>query len=234
MSTLKVNTLDSYTGSTLNVDSTADLQIDSATSATSATTGALRVYGGISTQENLYVGGNAVINGTMTANGGTITLGDSAADNVAFGADLTSNIIPNANNTYDLGSSSQKWKDIYTSGTTYVSSIDLDSVAITDTATTSSIGTTATTIDSFSRTFYRSAKYLISIKDVTNSEYQTCEITLVHSGADSKISEYGIVYTGSARLATFTTEIDGASCLLKATGVSANNTVKLTRTLVAV
>ena len=233
MSTFKVNTLDTYTGSTLNVDSTADLQIDSTTSATSNTTGALRVYGGISTQENLYVGGNAVITGTMTANGGTITLGDSAADNVAFGADITSSIIPNTDDTYNLGSSSQKWQDIYSSGTSYLSSIDLDSIAVTDTASTS-VGTIATTIDSFPRAFYRSAKYLISIKDVTNSKYQTCEIVLVHDGANSKISEYGIVYTGSARLLTFSTEINGASCLLKATGVSADNTVKLTRTLVAI
>jgi len=233
MSTLQVNTLDTFTGSTLNIDSTADLQIDSTASATSNTTGALRVYGGISTQENLYVGGNAVITGTMTANGGTITLGDAATDNVAIEGDLTSNIIPNTHNTYDLGSSAQKWRDTYSSGVSYLSSIDLDSIAVTDSAS-ASVGNTITTIDSFSRTFYRSAKYLISIKDVTNSEYQTSEITLVHNGASSKISEYGIIHTGSARLVTFSTEIDGASCLLKATGVSNDNTIKLTRTLVAV
>jgi hypothetical protein len=113
MSTLKVNTIDAHSGSTLNIDSTADVSVDSATSATSSTTGALKVTGGISTQENLYVGGNAVITGTMTANGGTITLGDAGTDNVTIGGEINSDVIPDVTNTYDLGSSSKKWAEIH-------------------------------------------------------------------------------------------------------------------------
>jgi len=113
MSTLKVNTIDAHSGSLLTIDSTADLAVASATSATSSTTGALKVTGGISTQENLYVGGNAVITGTMTANGGTITLGDAGTDNVTIGGEINSDIIPDATNTYDLGSSSKKWAEIH-------------------------------------------------------------------------------------------------------------------------
>ena len=113
MSTLKVNTLDSYTGSSLTFDSTADVVVASTTSASSNTTGALKVSGGISTQENLYVGGNAVITGTMTANGGTITLGNADTDNVSFGGEVNSDVLPNATNTYDLGSSSKKWAEVH-------------------------------------------------------------------------------------------------------------------------
>ena len=113
MSTLKVNTIDSHSGSTINIDSTADVSVDSATSATSSTTGALKVTGGISTQENLYVGGNAVITGTMTANGGTITLGDAGTDNVTIGGEINSDVIPDVTNTYDLGSSSKKWAEVH-------------------------------------------------------------------------------------------------------------------------
>jgi hypothetical protein len=124
MSTLQVNTLDSYSGSTINVDSTADLQLDSTTTAASNTSGALTVVGGISTQENLYVGGNAVITGTMTANGGTITLGDAGTDNVTFGGEINSDVIPDATNTYDLGSSSKKWAEIH--ATTFTGNITGD------------------------------------------------------------------------------------------------------------
>ena len=108
MSTLKVNTIDAHSGSLLTIDSTADLVVASTTAASSSTTGALRVVGGISTTNNLYVGGNAVITGTMTANGGTITLGDAGTDNVTIGGEINSDIIPDATNTYDLGSSSKK------------------------------------------------------------------------------------------------------------------------------
>ena len=113
MSTLKVNTIDSHSGSTLTFDSTADILVASSTSSTSNTTGALKVTGGISTQENLYVGGNAVITGTMTANGGTITLGDAGTDNVTIGGEINSDVIPDATNTYDLGSSSKKWAEVH-------------------------------------------------------------------------------------------------------------------------
>ena len=113
MSTLKVNTIDAHSGSLLTIDSTADLSVASATSASSTTTGALKVTGGISTQENLYVGGNAVIAGTMTANGGTITLGDAGTDNVTIGGEINSDVIPDVTNTYDLGSSSKKWAEVH-------------------------------------------------------------------------------------------------------------------------
>jgi len=70
----------------------------------------------ITTTGNVAVGGNLTVTGTTTFNGGTLTLGDSAADNVVFGADVDSNIIPDDDNTYDLGSSSQEWKDLYIDG----------------------------------------------------------------------------------------------------------------------
>ena len=134
MSTLKVNILDAYTGSTVTVDSTSDLVVTSTASATNNTSGALRVSGGISTQENLYVGGNAVITGTMTANGGTITLGDAGTDNVTIGGEINSDVIPDVTNTYDLGSSSKKWAEVH--ATTVTSNLTGDVTGNADTATT--------------------------------------------------------------------------------------------------
>jgi hypothetical protein len=84
---------------------------------------------------NLTVGGNATVTGTTTFNGGTLTLGDSAADNVVFGADVNSSIIPNTDDTYDLGSASQEWRDIYIDGTAYLDGINFNGTAVTSTAT---------------------------------------------------------------------------------------------------
>jgi len=67
MSTLQVNNLDSYTGTKIDVDSTSDFNIESTTTSSSSTTGALRVAGGISTQNNLNVSGNATVVGTLEA-----------------------------------------------------------------------------------------------------------------------------------------------------------------------
>ena len=43
--------------------------------------------------------------------GGNITFGDAATDSVSFGADIDSNLIPNIDDTYDLGSAAQAWQD---------------------------------------------------------------------------------------------------------------------------
>ena len=44
---------------------------------------------------------------------GNVTLGDTAADDITVEGDLTSNLIPNASDTYNLGSVGQRWEDIY-------------------------------------------------------------------------------------------------------------------------
>ena len=90
----------------------------------------LSTFVGVGTfNSHLYVGGNLEVVGTTSLFGGTITLGDAATDNVVFNADVDSNIIPDDNNTYDLGSSSQRWKKIYVNnvgiGTSTVISDDI-------------------------------------------------------------------------------------------------------------
>jgi hypothetical protein len=80
------------------------------------------------------VGVNLTVTGTTTFNGGTVTLGDAATDNVVFGADVNSSIIPNTDDTYDLGSASQQWRNAYVDGTVFADVLDLAGTAITSTA----------------------------------------------------------------------------------------------------
>jgi hypothetical protein len=64
------------------------------------------------------VQGNLTVHGLSTLNGGTLTLGDSNTDNVVFGADVNSNVIPNTDSTYQLGSADQKWAEVYATNLT--------------------------------------------------------------------------------------------------------------------
>ena len=84
----------------------------------------------ITTTGNVAVGGNLTVTGTTTFNGGTITMGDAATDNVVFGADINSSIIPNTDDTYDLGSSSQEWRNLYIDGTANIDSLVADTADI--------------------------------------------------------------------------------------------------------
>ena len=78
---------------------------------------------------NLGVGGDLTVTGSSTFNGGTLTFGDSSSDNVVFGADINSDMIPNTDNTYHLGSSSKEWKNLYIDGTAHIDTLDIDNNA---------------------------------------------------------------------------------------------------------
>ena len=88
----------------------------------------------VTTTGNVSVGGNLTVTGTTTFNGGTITMGDAATDNVVFGADVDSNIIPDDDDTYDLGSSSQQWRNLYIDGTAEIDTLAINGTTVTSTA----------------------------------------------------------------------------------------------------
>ena len=96
----------------------------------------------ITTTGNVDVGGNLTVTGTTTLNGGTLTLGDAATDNVVFGADVNSSIIPNTDDTYDLGSAGQEWRNLYVDGTANLDIVDIDGAV--DMATTLQVDGVAT------------------------------------------------------------------------------------------
>ena len=108
-----------YSSADGQLDIVADTEVQIA-----ATT--IDINGNADISGNLGIGGNLTVTGTTTFNGGTLTLGDSAADNVVFGADVDSNIIPDDDGAYDLGSSTQEWRDLYLDGTAHIDTLDVD------------------------------------------------------------------------------------------------------------
>ena len=87
---------------------------------------AVHMENNLTVDGNIGVGGNLTVTGTTTFNGGTLTLGDANTDNVVFGGEVDSNIIPDDDNSFDLGSSTKEWKDLYVDGVAYLDSVESD------------------------------------------------------------------------------------------------------------
>jgi len=72
--------------------------------------------GAVNVHSNLNVDGNIYASGNITADG-NITIGDADTDNVIFNADVSSNIIPDVDDLYTLGSDptagGKQWNDVY-------------------------------------------------------------------------------------------------------------------------
>ena len=62
------------------------------------------------------VTGNLTVDGNATINGNT-ALGNATSDTITATARFASGLIPSADNTYDLGSTANSWKDLYIDGT---------------------------------------------------------------------------------------------------------------------
>jgi hypothetical protein len=74
-------------------------------------TGSTGTFGAIS-GSGLDITGNANIAGNLTL-GGNITIGDATTDTVVINADLSSSIIPDITNVFDIGSPTKVYKNVY-------------------------------------------------------------------------------------------------------------------------
>ncbi len=57
----------------------------------------------------LEIAGDSSLIGDVTI-GGNINIGDADTDSLTIAADLTSNLVPNADSTFDIGTSAKNWK----------------------------------------------------------------------------------------------------------------------------
>ena len=118
ISGLATNNILAYNGSNFVPTASPTLTTVTATTFTdgtaSITSGAITGATTATFSSNVSVGGNLDVTGNITL-GGNIDIGDAATDTVTFSADVDSNFIPDASDTYDLGSATQAWRDLYLS-----------------------------------------------------------------------------------------------------------------------
>jgi hypothetical protein len=74
--------------------------------------GTLEVFSSANITGDLYVSGNVNVDGNVTI-GGNITIGDDLTDSIEINAAIKSDLIPEQDNAFDLGSSAFKWKNLY-------------------------------------------------------------------------------------------------------------------------
>lgn len=97
--------------------------------------------------------------------------------------------------------------------------------------------TSATAIDHFSASAFRSAKYVISVKDNNTTNFQTTEILVIHDGTtDTLMTEYARLSTNGTPIATFTSNVHLANNTFRlyATSVSTNTSYTISRQTIAV
>ena len=103
--------------------------------------------------------------------------------------------------------------------------------AIYESTAVTTAAATQFTLDSFSTTAYRSAKYLVQIS--SGSSYELIELALIHDGTTVYLSQYGNIKTG-ATLGVFDATISTGTLSLLATPNNAVTTFKTAITVIPV
>ena len=165
----------------------------------------------ITTTGNVDVGGNLTVTGTTTFNGGTITMGDAATDNVVFGADVDSSIIPDDDDTYDLGSSSQEWRNLFIDGTANIDSLVADTADINGGTVDGAVigGSSAAAITG---TTITGTSFVIGSADISEAELETIDGVTAGTVSASKavVVDSNKDITGGRNI-TITGELDAAT-----------------------
>jgi cytoskeletal protein CcmA (bactofilin family) len=205
------------------INSSADGQLDLVADTEiqiAATT--VDINGNADISGNLGIGGNLTVTGTTTFNGGTLTLGDANTDNIVFGGEVDSDIIPDDDDTHDLGSSSKEWKDIYIDGTAYLDAINFNGTAITSTAAELNIvdgGTsaTSTTVADADRVVLNDNGTMVQVAVTDLAAYFDDEITAMPNLITTAATTVGALNSGSITSGFGT--IDTGSSTITTTGL---------------
>ena len=123
LSVTGIATIFNTTDNTLGNENTGSVQLD----------GGMGIAKNLTVKQNLHVGGYAEFVGVATFKGGTINLGDADTDDINVGGEFVSDLIPDVDDTYSLGSSSKQWKNLFINGHT-----ELDNTVISGVSTFSS------------------------------------------------------------------------------------------------
>jgi hypothetical protein len=84
---------------------------------------------------------------------------------------------------------------------------------------------TLSTVDSFNKTIYRSAKYQIQITCTSGQDantFQASEMLVITDGTNAFKTEYAIIRTGARELAVFSVDVSGNDVRLRVTPASSN------------
>jgi len=186
---------------------------------------------------NVDISGNLVL-------GGNITIGDADSDSLTLNADLTSHLIPNATNTYDLGTASKEWRNAYFDGTVtsdafagpltgnVTGNVSGTAATVTGAAQTNitSLGSlTALTVQKASSGASATAGTVVTIEDDDNTELSllggSSSLLAINFGHSGDADDGIITYNTSSGAEAFGFTVDGGvdALYLSAEDVIINN-----------
>ena len=184
--------------------------------------------GSININANTTVNGNLHVTGNITADGGSsgnITLGNQTTDTITFTGEVNSDILPSVTGTYNLGSNSLQWNNLYVNTANFIN-INVNNLVATD-IKTANLDISGNTISTYTPNtdinFTTSNNYGLQ---TGNLRFYNSTVTNIVSNAVTNIGTTPVVanFTGAIALetaVTFTGNINGTTLTITTTPTGA-------------
>lgn len=201
--------------------------------------GATYVYAGSG-----LVGGNLASNGQLLVLSNTLFKDVSSANQVLILSNSTITTVTLQSNTVTISPTSNTTvsgqqltvsANVTFSGNAFsAKTLAVNSVSELGSFSNSFASVSSVTLDTFDKSVYRSAEYVIQCGYATGGVYQTSKVLVVHDGTTAYSTEYGVVSSNGSSLATFTSSVSGSNVNLTITPAVATLAVKYTRIITVV
>lgn len=193
---------------TLNIGSNVNITGVTNTAANVNVTGILYVNGNITSTGTVAVGSNVTLNTSV------LTIGNSTVNST-----INSSSLVLEGETVN-SSSIASWNAV---------------AGITGTLSFTTTSAVAQIVDSFEKSSYRTAEYVLSVTDNNSNSYQASKLLVIHNDSTSTadLMEYGVLITNSS-FVTFSANANTTHVRLIATPSSTNTTIKGNKVLIVI
>ena len=174
--------------------------------------------------------------GLTTGNGfveGTFGARNLVANTMRGGTVQTSAVLTLTSNLNVSGNTITVGNVVINSTAVAIDGVPIEPLAASTFSATTT-GTTAQLIDSFSKLTYRTADYIVSIKNTSANGYQATKAIVIHNGGTTSgvdLTEFGITYSNNS-LGTLSANANTTHVRLYLTPTPATTEVKGSKTLV--
>jgi small nuclear ribonucleoprotein (snRNP)-like protein len=226
MSTNAVTADSSTTGSL----TTGNVAVNGSFGASYVYVGSGLVGGNLASNSQLLILSNTAFRDLNSANQVTIT-SNSTITTVTLQSN-TVNISPTSNTTVSGQLLTVSSNVSITSANVSLKKVNYNSISEASSTSNSFLSTSPVTLDSFDKTVYRSAEYLIQCS--YSGVHSMSKIHLIHDGTSAYSTEYGVISSNGTPLASFASSISSANARITITPSVAPLDVKFTRLITLV
>jgi hypothetical protein len=173
-----------------------------------------------------------IVVGGSSISSSKLQVGDTSVSLDLANVIVAGNLLPITSTVYDLGNANRRWRGVYAANISISTQLTISGSQVNTNANITVTANTSATIDSYDKTLYRTAKYLI--QSTSSNHAESYDALVIHNGATTaNVVVYNSVNTGSS-LGNLNATISGNTVNLTYTAYSSATNVRISKNYIII